>query len=100
MFNALKYTQELEKAGFTREQAEAALNMIHQFGDQNLATKTEMIELRSEMSALKVELKSELSSFKSEMKHSMESLEHRMTIKLGSMLIVAMGVLVALQKLV
>ncbi len=77
MFNALRYTQELEKAGFNREQAEAAVNMVHQFTDQNLATKTDVLEL----------------------KHSIESLEYRMTIKLGSLLIMALGALVALQKL-
>lgn len=78
MFNALRYTQELERVGFTKEQAEMTMNLIHQFAENGLATKEDILVL----------------------KHSIETLEHKMTIKMGTMLALAVGLLVALQKLI
>lgn len=77
MFNAIRYTQELEKAGFTRQQAEATVNMVHQFAEHNLATREDIVRLE----------------------HAMVVLEHRLTIKMGAMFTVAIGLIVTLQKL-
>lgn len=54
------------------------MNLIHQFAENGLATKEDILVL----------------------KHSIETLEHKMTIKMGTMLAVAVGLLVTLQKLI
>lgn len=77
MFNALKYTKDLESAGFSREQAEATLNMLYGFVENNLATKQDTTDIR----------------------HAIETLEYKMTVKLGAMLVVAVGLIVGLQKI-
>lgn len=45
MFNALKYTEELEKAGFTREQAETSVKLVVETMNENFATKSDLKEL-------------------------------------------------------
>jgi hypothetical protein len=77
LFNAIKYYRELEAAGFTREQAEAALNMVHQFAEHNLATKQDVLEL----------------------KHAIASLEQRLTIKMGTMAALIVGLIVGIQRI-
>ena len=42
MFNAIKYTQELEKAGFTRKQAEVSANLLIDTMTDSLATKMDL----------------------------------------------------------
>lgn len=136
MFNALKYTQELEKAGFSREQAETSVKVLIEVMNENFATKSDLkelsgdirsemkdlsaelrsemktlgTELRSEMKALSSELRSEMNELSSELRSEMnesetrlrseiKELDYRLTIKLGTMLTVAVGVTTALIKL-
>ena len=40
MFNAIKYSKELEEAGFSRSQAEATINAFYKFMDNIFATKS------------------------------------------------------------
>ena len=98
MFNALKFSKELEDAGFSREQAEAAINVFYRFMEHNFATKefikNEISDVRSEMS----EIKSEISELRHDLNHGLQSLEYRMTIRLGSLLIVGLTVIGTLMK--
>lgn len=66
MFNALKYTKQLEEVGLTREQAETHVQIMIEIMELNLATKEDIKELR----------------------HDMAQLESRLIIKLGAMLAV------------
>ena len=65
MFNALKYTEELEKAGFTREQAEASVKLVVETMNENFATKSDLKELGW---LLQSEMKTFANHFESEMK--------------------------------
>ncbi|MDR2208906.1 MAG: CCDC90 family protein [Azoarcus sp.] len=79
-FDTLKYANRLKKAGFTPEQAEeqaSALSEVLEVNLKELATKADIAMLRQEM----------------------VQLEQRMTIKLGTMLTIAVGAMVALTKL-
>lgn len=111
MFNALKYTSELEKVGFTREQAELSINILVEIMDMNLASKQDLKilslatredfkelsnELRNEMIELRTELKGDMS----ELRHEIRELESRMVIKLGSLMVLSLGLLTAINKLV
>jgi hypothetical protein len=70
-----------ERAHFSAEQAEGPAALAEAFQDQ-VATKSDIAELRAEI------------------EHRFESLEQRMTIKIGGMLVVAVGALTALLKLI
>lgn len=56
------------------------------------------VELRQEMESFKKDIHHELTSFKQEFSHSMKELELRMTIKLGSMLVIALGIFTTIIK--
>jgi hypothetical protein len=88
MFNALVYTQQLEKAGFTREQAETSLNVLIEIMTEQFATKSDLKELELRMESRFLRLES-----------TIRELENRMTIKLGTITAVALGLAVTLQHL-
>jgi len=88
-FDTLKFVQTLEEAGVDRTQASAfagAVRDSHETAD--LATKADLREM-----AVRVETK--LDVLRSEMK----ALELRMTIKLGSLLAIGIGLILAVLKL-
>jgi hypothetical protein len=121
MFNALAYSKKLEQAGFSRDQAEATINVFFQFMDYNFATKSDLsdakseiksemvnlrTELKTEISELRTELKSEIAELRTELKteiaeinFKLDSLENRMTIKFGLMQAATIGILAAVIKL-
>ena len=79
MFDTLKLTRALrEKACFTHEQAEDLTDALSESFEERVATKQDTTNLKAKL----------------------ESLEQRLTIKLGGMLIVAVGVLPGLMNLI
>jgi hypothetical protein len=92
VFNALKYTQELEQAGFSREQAETSVKVLIEVMNDNFATKS---DLKMEIDSLRNEMHSGFNELKSEMRE----LEYKLTIKLGVMLTVAVGATATMMKL-
>jgi len=88
----------LQKAGFTTEQVEA----LADFMDTQAASKADVAEVKSELkadlAAIKAELKADIASVRSdlgEVRSEMKLLEQRMTIKLGSIVFLAVGLLFA-----
>jgi len=81
MLNAFKYTTQLEEAGFSREQAEIQLQVITEIVEGELATKQDLEILRKDISNV-VEIKT------NNLENKMQQLEYRITIKLGTLLIV------------
>lgn len=69
-FDTLKYAKRAEKAGFTKEQAEFQAEELAKLIDDRLATKDDL-----------------------------KGLESRIVIKMGSMLVLAIGVIVTLLQL-
>ncbi|MDR0480219.1 MAG: CCDC90 family protein [Burkholderiaceae bacterium] len=81
-FDTLKFVKTLQAAGVSMPQAEAFASAVRDSTESaDLATKADLRELKAELKA------------------DMRELELRMTVKLGSMLVVAVGVIVALNKL-
>ena len=80
-FDTLKLAKRLQSAGFTAQQADATAEALAETVGADLVTKdffqVEMRDLRAELHAL----------------------EQRMTIKLGGMMIVAVGAVATLTKL-
>lgn len=110
MIDTLRYTSRLEGAGFNKKQAEESVKILVEVMETNLATKIDIIKLENEMNNrfLKVEneIKSTKESLQNEIKNSaihleskIEKVKDNMTIKLGSMLIIAVIVLAAIIKL-
>jgi len=87
MFNSLKYTKVLEEVGIPRDQAEAHIQIMTEVMESDLATKNDIKDLRTEMREMKSELKSDLIQ-----------LEYRMTIKVGTLLIVGFTTMISLMK--
>lgn len=76
MIDTLRYVKKLEAAGVTREQAELQVQVMAEIVDHNFATKQD---------------------FK-DMEHKIELLEHRLTIKLGSIVILGFSAFAAVIK--
>ncbi|GAB4421619.1 MAG: hypothetical protein OHK0056_32530 [Bacteriovoracaceae bacterium] len=99
MFNALKYTEILEKVGFSREQAETSVKVLIEVMDDNFATKHDLKEFQFAMHSDMQKFKNELSSEIQAVRHEMKLLEQRMTIKLGTLMVICMSVLTTLNKI-
>jgi hypothetical protein len=81
MLNAIRYTQELEKAGFSRDQAEASVKPLIDVMDENLATKADLKELEFRFGS------------------KFQELEYKLITRLGSLMTVLIGIAVALIKM-
>lgn len=129
VLDTLRYAKTLEGVGVSREQAEVHVQILSEMMDTHLAsrqnmkdlqttTQQEMKELRRElkqdMANLRVEFKQDIAELRAEMQQRFNDvelrfakmddrfiqLEQRMTIKLGTIVSIAIGVAVTLAKLV
>ena len=91
MFNAFKYTKQLEEAGFSREQAEIQLQVIAEIVEGDLATKQDLKILETNMLNA-VETKA------TNLENKMQQLEYRLTIKLGTFLVIGFTTMATLMK--
>ncbi len=123
-FDTLAYVKQLEAVGVPREQAEVQAHALRQIIDEKLATKMDIAQVRAEAEANKQELKrdimdvrAEAEANKQELKHDIagikrdmlemenrwmhqvREMESRIVIRLGGMLIAAVGVIIAVLKL-
>ncbi len=98
-FDTLKFAKRLKEAGFTEQQAEALASAEAEFIEQNLATKRDILEVKRDIKELEVKLEVKIEQIRSDLARDMKDLEYRMTIKLGAMLVVAVGAMATLAKL-
>ncbi len=80
-FDTLRYSQRLQQVGVSREQAEAHAELARDMVIAEPANKSDLGVLRSELQA------------------DIKLLEQRMTVRVGTMLAAAVGIIVAAQKL-
>lgn len=100
MIHVLRYTEELEKVGFSTEQAKKSVQIWMDLMDQNFATKTDFkehyfmtkndlkdlqnevshvaSEIRSEMKELKIELKNDIKDLQNEVNHVANEIRNEM----------------------
>jgi hypothetical protein len=100
MFNALRYTEELEKAGFSRDQAEVSMKVLIDVMNENFATKSDMKELELKLDSSVVRLESKIDSTVQKFESAIREMEYKITIKLGAMLTLAIGVTATIVKLI
>ena len=90
-FNALKYVEELEQAGFTDEQAKAQIRILQEVVESDLATKQDIRELERDIRELELRIT-----------EHMTALELTLTKRVGLMIVstatVLFGGLVAAMK--
>jgi hypothetical protein len=85
-FDTLKLSEELTASGFSEEQARGlsrALRDVEDAALKDLATKEDIRDVRADMLMLKSEI---------------ERLELRLTVKLGALIALAVGIVVTLIK--
>jgi hypothetical protein len=115
-FDSLSYANRLKAAGMDAGLAEvqaSAMTEVIQGQSQNLSTKQEVqqlgqdlhkdmqslrVELQKDMQTLRVELQKDMQSVRVEFQKDMQLLEQRMVIKLGSLMVLAIGVVATLVK--
>lgn len=105
-FDTLKFAKRLKEAGFTEQQAEALADAEAEFIEQNLATKRDIADLKRDIKELEVTLRSDIKQLdlkieqtRSDLARDLKDLEYRMTIKLGTLMVVAVGAMATLAKL-
>jgi hypothetical protein len=105
VFDTLEYAGRLKRAGFTDQQAEAQGQALAAIVNDNLATKQDRSWSSRDILAVKQELKQDILAvkqdmrvLKQELKHDLRELEHRLTLRLGTVVTVAVGVVAALVK--
>ncbi|MGQ0591443.1 MAG: coiled-coil domain-containing protein [Gammaproteobacteria bacterium] len=116
-FDTLKFAKRLKEAGFTEQQAEALAAAEAEFIEQNLATKRDIADIKRDIKELEVTLRNDLKQLevtlrneikqldvkieqvRSDVARDLKDLEYRMTIKLGTMMVVAVAAMATLVKL-
>ena len=104
-FDTLKFAKRLKEAGFTEQQAEALADAEAEFIEQNLATKRDIADVKRDIKELEVTLRNEIKQLdvkmeqiRSDLARDLKDLEYRMTIKLGTLMVVAVGAMATLVK--
>jgi hypothetical protein len=97
--DTLKYVKQLESAGVPAAQAEAFVNAQRDILSDALDTA---MSTKADLLAVKSELKADIASTRSDtdlLRKDVESMEQRLTIKLGTLLAVAVASTAALVKM-
>src|SRR5215472_1495945 len=110
-FDTLRLARRLEGAGFSPQQAgDTAEALAEAMSGAELATTADIVgvrtelkaeiaalrgELTAEIAALRTAVQAEIAAARSELKADIELLRRDITIRLGSMLVVAVGILLA-----
>jgi len=96
LFDTLKLARRLESAGFSPRQAgDTAEALAEVMSGAEPATAADLGVLRAEIAALRTEFKAEIAALRSELKAEIELLRRDLTIRLGGMIVVAVGILLA-----
>ena len=102
-FDTHAFVKELTQAGMPEEQAEVLARSQATLIDEKLATKRDLKELelrlKRDMKELEMRLKRDIQELKRDMQEMELRLKHDLTVRLGSMMVVAVGVVAALVKL-
>ena len=100
MQNPIKYVKQLETVGLTRDQAEAHIQIMTEIMDTHFATKQDLKEALKEFES-RMDVKFHNIDLRfSDLQNKIEQSEQRMTIKLGTIVSIAIGIAVTLAKIV
>jgi hypothetical protein len=98
MMDALEVVHGLEKAGFSRQQAEAITEAVEKATlgpSARLATRDDVADLRTETESLRTELKAEIAALRAELKEEIAALRAELHKEIGGLAWKAAGLLLA-----
>ena len=106
-FDSLGYAKRLRDGGVPRDQAEAQAEAARDFIMAELVTKSDLLAVRADLAAdllateqrLQKELHNNVETLKTSIETLKETLSLRLTVRLGTMIVVGIGALAALLKL-
>lgn len=102
-FDTHTFVKELTRAGMPEQQAEVLARSQAALIDEKLATKQDLKELESalrrDLKDLELATRRDLKDLELATKRDLKDLELRLTVRLGSMMVVAVGAVAALVKL-
>jgi hypothetical protein len=106
-FDSLGYAKRLRDRGVPQEQAEAHAEAARDFIMAELVTKTDLLPIKADLSAMKADLLAVKQELQTEFRTSIDKLDNkietlnlRLTVRLGAMIVVAIGALATILKLV
>ena len=91
-FDTLAYAKKLKLAGVPEAQAEVQAEAMAELVEERLATKRDLKELEERLA-------SQMRGMEERLNSKMQELEYKMTVRLGSMMVVAVGLVATLVKL-
>ncbi|WP_334473750.1 DUF1640 domain-containing protein [Arsenophonus sp. PmNCSU2021_1] len=107
-FDTQEFVETLENAGLPKDQARAisiAVRKSHEVAD--VATKADIVEVKHEIAEvnrnvadIRKDLSAEIADVRKDMENRFDKLGLQLTVRLGGMLILAIGALTAILKLV
>ena len=92
-FDTLEYPKKLTGVGVPQEQAEVHVITVRDQIDQDLATKSDILRLEKAIEGVKAELTRYLAEVKADLRRDIKELEMRLTIRLGGLLVIGIGVI-------
>lgn len=105
MLNPIRFINQLEQQGFTKEQALSSVNIWIELMNENLATKQDIMELKSDIKEVIHKMDFAFSNARHEIKETesrLNGMESRITIKLGGIvgacIAIALGLTALIQK--
>ena len=97
-FDTHKFIKELRGSGLPEGQAEALQPAFSEAIGSNLATKVDIERIENKIDSDIKDLKHDIESFRKETKSDIECSEQRVTIRLGSIMVVGIAVLAGVIK--
>ncbi len=94
-FDTLKFSKKLVAVGFTEQQAETLAEEQSALIDDQLATKRDIADVKRDIA----DVRRDIADVRRDMKEMELRLRQDLTIRMGSMMVVAVGVVAALVKL-
>ncbi len=91
-FDTLAYANKLKKAGIPDEQAEVHAVAIAEIVNEQMATKRDIKELETA-------LRHDIKEMDTALRHDIKEMEMRLTIRMGAMAVVVIGVITTLVKI-
>lgn len=91
-FDTLAYAKKLKLAGVPEAQAEVQAEAMAELVEERLATKRDLKDLEER-------LVSQMRGMEERLNSKIQELEYKMTLRLGSMMVVAVGLVATLVKL-
>lgn len=99
MFDTLALSERLRANGYTEQQAKVQAQVWNEIIDHNLVTKNDLKQTEAKLQQGIEELRADMNIRFKEIDGRFKELEYKMTIKLGSIVMIGLGAMVAIQKL-